>query len=496
MAQAKLKVAGSDITEPDIEQARKITKPFLERQKALYEAESAAREKSEAAKLDVEKEKLAAQGELMKAKAEFGKGAAEREQALYTKAEQDLASTPLPDFKPSEPDLRNYAQLGSLVMTMGIALGGAKGNALASISALSGALEGWNKGRKDVWEREIKKFQLEFNKIKTARDQIVKNLELGIKKLSAGNKAGLADIEAAKFISGSNSVIAKQIESGRLDAAYQTAAGITKMQTEADRIILGQAGKIARARQAKELAERQMASAERIAGLKAGGKSAGAAAGAIERMTQSMSQVSGAINSLASLPITTTGTVFGPSDFKSLFTIPLSALNNKVSDETAQMLRTRMVGVARGLASLETGGAATGLVGLTQKIEQGTDIPAGTPVRVALDKLAEMRRIVEDAARAALKSDKYSPSQKELIKENVQIVEHAIPFTQQDVLDSYLASQGKSLKVAKKDKNLSFTEYVNKYGLGKPKEPLTPVSAPPVEQGQSQGGWKIEEVGK
>ena len=227
---------------------------------------------SEAAKLDVEKEKLAAQGELMKAKAEFGKGAAEREQALYTKAEQDLASTPLPDFKPSEPDLRNYAQLGSLVMTMGIALGGAKGNALASISALSGALEGWNKGRKDVWEREIKKFQLEFNKIKTARDQIVKNLELGIKKLSAGNKAGLADIEAAKFISGSNSVIAKQIEAGRLDAAYQTAAGITKMQTEADRLILDQAGKIAQARQARELAARQMASAERIAGLKAAGK--------------------------------------------------------------------------------------------------------------------------------------------------------------------------------------------------------------------------------
>ena len=32
MAQAKLKVAGSDITEPDVEQAIKITKPFLQRQ--------------------------------------------------------------------------------------------------------------------------------------------------------------------------------------------------------------------------------------------------------------------------------------------------------------------------------------------------------------------------------------------------------------------------------------------------------------------------------
>lgn len=275
MAQAKLKVAGSDITEPDIEKARTITEPFLKGEKKLREEEFAAREASELAKLDVEKEKLAAQGELMKAKAEFGKGAAEREQALYTKAEQDLASTPLPDFKPSEPDLRNYAQLGSLVMTMGIALGGAKGNALASISALSGALEGWNKGRKDVWEREIKKFQLEFNKIKTARDQIVKNLELGIKKLSAGNKAGLADIEAAKFISGSNSVIAKQIEAGRLDAAYQTAAGITKMQTEANRLILDQAGKMAQVRQARELAARQMAHAERIAGLKAASKEKG-----------------------------------------------------------------------------------------------------------------------------------------------------------------------------------------------------------------------------
>jgi hypothetical protein len=219
------------------------------------------------------------------------------------------------------------------------------------------------------------------------------------------------------------------------------------------------------------------------------GRSAGAAAGTIERMTQAMTQVSGAINSVASLPITTTGTVFGPSEFKSLFTVPLSALNNKLSFETAQMLKTRMVGVSRGLSALETGGAATGLVGLTQKIEEGIDIRAGTPVRVALDKLAEMRRIVEDSARAALKSPKYSESQKELIRENVQIVEKAIPFTQQDVLDSYITSQGKSLNVPKKDKNISFTDFVNNYGIGNKKptnqpsiepSPKEPVSTAPI----------------
>jgi hypothetical protein len=202
-----------------------------------------------------------------------------------------------------------------------------------------------------------------------------------------------------------------------------------------------------------------------------GGGSAGTAAGQMQRLEQSMTQVSGAIRSLANLPVETTGTVFGPKNFNSLFTAPLSALNNQFSDITAQRMKVRLAGVSRNLASLETGGAATGLVGLADKIEQGIEIGPGTPVIVAFDKLAEMRRIVDDSARAALSNPKYTEAEKDLIRQNLKIVETAIPFTLDDVDKASRASKGKDTKVPKDAKNLSFTEFVNQYGLeGKKKE--------------------------
>jgi hypothetical protein len=420
---------------------------------------------------------------------------AEKQRELRTELQQEISGLekqmfPAPERKMTQEDATSYAQLASVVATLGLMLGGgAKGSAKVALSAMNGMMKGWQAGRKDLWERESKTFEAELRKMKAQNDDVNRRIERAMKLMPLKRDEALSELEAASYIS-SQGILPKSLNTGNYRAALSTLQSMNKEFGALQQLQFKHAQEERRHQETLALRRQQIAAAQ----AKAQAKTSGAAAGAIERMTQSMSQVSGAINSLASLPVTTTGTVFGPSDFKGLFTVPLSALNNKISEETAQMLRTRMVGVARGLASLETGGAATGLVGLTQKIEQGVDIPAGTPVRVALDKLAEMRRIVEDSARAALKSDKYSESQKALIKENVQIVEHAIPFTQQDVLDSYLASQGKALKVPKKDRNISFTDFVTTYGLGKPKEPLTPVSAPPVEQGQSQGGYTIEEV--
>jgi hypothetical protein len=396
------------------------------------------------------------------------------EKGLVEKAEKSIAANPLPEHTPTKEDLSTYAQMGSLMMTLGLMLGGPKGNAKAGLDAMTGMMNGWRQGRKDLWAQEAINFEKSFQKVKSEQDAIYKNLVEGRKLAATKAESAKEKYQAAAFMSGANSITAHRISVGDIDGAIKNVESSYKLRNDLQDKVYGMASSLAQNRMQKEFLAQQIAGAK----AKSQEKTSGAAAGAVERMTQAMSQVSGAVSSLAALPITTTGTVFGPSDFKGLFTVPLSALNNKVSDETAQMLRTRLVGVSRGLAALETGGAATGLVGLTQKIEQGIDIAAGTPVRVALDKLAEMRRIVEDSARAALKSNKYTDSQKELIKENVQIVEHAIPFTQQDVLDSYLSSQGKALRIPKKDKNMSFTDFVKTYGLGKPKEPLMPVSEP------------------
>jgi hypothetical protein len=191
------------------------------------------------------------------------------------------------------------------------------------------------------------------------------------------------------------------------------------------------------------------------------GQGAGKEEPSTKRIVQALTQTSDALKNVANLEITTTGPLFEQKQFNSLYTAPLSALNQKLSDETSQMLQTRMTGVARGLAALESGGAATGLVGLTESIEKGTFIKAGTSLNVALDKMGEMRRIVESSGKVMLNDPKVSSERKSLIQEELDIVKKAIPFTQEDL--------DKARKASKKNPELTFTEFTTqKFGGEKP----------------------------
>ena len=187
------------------------------------------------------------------------------------------------------------------------------------------------------------------------------------------------------------------------------------------------------------------------------GQSSGKESPQATRVIQAFTQTADALQNVANLPITT-GPLFQQKQFGSLYTAPLSALNQKLSDDTSQMLQTRMTGVARGLAALESGGAATGLVGLTDSIEKGVFIPAGASLGVTLDKLGEMRRIVESSGKAQLNDPRLSPERKALIQQELDIVRTAIPFTQSDV--------DKAMKASKKNPNVSFTEFATSKPVG------------------------------
>ena len=197
------------------------------------------------------------------------------------------------------------------------------------------------------------------------------------------------------------------------------------------------------------------------------------------RVIQAFTQTADALQNVANLPITT-GPLFQQKQFGSLYTAPLSALNQKLSDDTSQMLQTRMTGVARGLAALESGGAATGLVGLTDSIEKGVFIPAGASLGVALDKLGEMRRIVESSSKAQLNDPKLSPERKALIQQELDIVRTAIPFTQSDV--------EKAMKASKKNPNVSFTDFATTKPIGE-----GPLDTKGVKGGSAQSGGLSKE---
>jgi len=212
---------------------------------------------------------------------------------------------------------------------------------------------------------------------------------------------------------------------------------------------------------------------QRLEALLRNGQGGGKESPQASRVIQAFTQTSDALENLANLPITTTGPMFQQKQFNSLYTAPLSALNQKLSDETSQKLQTRMTGVARGLAALESGGAATGLVGLTDSIEKGVFIQAGSSLNVTLDKLGEMRRIVESSAKAQMSDPKIAPERKALIQQELDIVRKAIPFTQKDI--------DRAAKEAQDNPDMSFTEFTTKNPIGGEKPRGTGTKEDPIK---------------
>jgi hypothetical protein len=407
---------------------------------------------------------------------------ATQERQAAQKIEADLDATrkrfPYPEFHPTKDNIESLSTLFGLIGVIGAALGGSgKMSATASLNAMGGMMKGWQQGRSDLWKKEKEEFDKGMLKVKAVLEDAYKDADRAIKTLAYNRSEAeaLATQSAAKL----GGQVGKQILAKQgVERYFAFLDGVKKDLTEAEKRAFEQtkfAAEQAHRKKLEELREKEITAKAAAAGT----KGAGAAAGQIERMTNAMTQVSGAIKAISDLPVTTTSPVFGQKEFKGLFVAPLSVLNQNMSKETSQMMAGRMVGVARNLASLETGGAATGLAGLTDSIQAGISIPAGAKLHVALDRLAEMRRIVEDASRGALASSKYTPDQKQLIKENLLIVQNAIPFTLEDVAQATIASKGKSPKVAKEDRNLTFTQYIQKYGLAKPE---------PIESAIQSGG--------
>ena len=467
-------------------------------------------------------------------------------------------------FQVPQATMADYASMGGMLAIIGTMFGGAgKQPAAQSLAAMTGTLDGYQKGRKDLVDRSFKEFEANMKRLqalmkavdvelaaygedaKLGRESAAMRLEVASALVRGGSLEGLIRGKSADSILkarehaqtlGQNAAQHAdriRMDKARLDAeeARRAAAeAAAKQKDEMTPVYMSKDGplnkfgrpipnvptdatKFGTTSQAQKFvnekgeiiepdANGKFPPGQKVFKMgsppKEGGGGAGAAAGQIERISGAISQVRGAIENVAALPITTTSPLFGQKLLSnSLFLAPLSVLNQTMDDTTTQMMATRMVAVARNLATLETGGAATGLVGLADSIEKGVTIPKGAQLYVALDKLAEMRRIVDDAALTALASNKYTPEQKELIRYNRDRVHESIPFTQKEVTAAVKA--GLDQKLNAEQKKLTFTEFANvKFpqgsaapaGGGSAPSSNPPAAYPNAKKG-NDGGWYI-----
>lgn len=137
---------------------------------------------AEQMKLGTEKAQFLAQQQAKQATGELGIQQAFQQRAeqapLRGELEQKVQQEKDFFFRPSREDGMQMAALASLIAVVGTSLGkGGKGNAMAALSGLNGMMEGYQKGRDDIFRQEKTAFETNAKALSTQIGNIRKALE-------------------------------------------------------------------------------------------------------------------------------------------------------------------------------------------------------------------------------------------------------------------------------------------------------------------------------
>jgi len=129
---------------------------------------------------------------------------------------------PRPEFHPTKENLASLGALFSMVSTLGMIVGSSgKMGANNAMNAMTGMLKGWQTGRKDLYEKEVKEFDKEYKRITDLRNEIEKQLEKSIQLRGIDKEASYAAGQQAIALAGTNSVLGNMLNKGNVDGALK-----------------------------------------------------------------------------------------------------------------------------------------------------------------------------------------------------------------------------------------------------------------------------------
>ena len=378
-----------------------------EKREKMYRAQAGLTEKQQAA----ESRRLAEEGRLVR---EEG---AERER-LISGAEKELAEQ-RPVLEPRKDNMKDFAAIFSVLSALTFATGGkGRNSGQLAMAALNGALDGWNKGQKNVFDRNMREFEKKLVDYRQHADNIYRLMKQSIDAGGLKTEAGrLAAKEAALTDQG---VIAARLDAGDTKSAFENAEMMVKEAERLEQLYFRRAEA-----QGKFTQQQMMA----------------------QRAVNSLGGVASALESLKELPAgTTTGVLPNLTTKDGFLNYVRNNIGRKISSREAEMMNTIFTGVGRNLASIEASGAATGLAELAKQMQQGLYINAGVddPYKVAI-KLADIRRVAVENILPAIKSGAMPEQQAKAALELVKRIEKAIPFDTTEVVQAARGGRGRTI---------------------------------------------------
>ena len=142
---------------------------------------------------------------------------AEAQRGAMQQYEEKKEREPLPAFIPTKDNAQDLAGLFSLVGVIGMLAG--RSDAQLAMGAMNGMLEGYQKGRGDLYKKESIEFEKNFKSMLKKHEEFRKEMEDAIKLASTDKEAGLTAAKLAAVKAGS-AVINAQIDKGDLVGAF------------------------------------------------------------------------------------------------------------------------------------------------------------------------------------------------------------------------------------------------------------------------------------
>jgi len=408
----------------------------------LTQARTKAEKDVGMADINIEKEKqaqtvrdLEGQQVLAQKTAEDIRALPEREK-LKTKREEFTDMK----FVPTKDTAQDIAGLFSLVNVIGMAMGGGgKQSAQQAMYAMNGMLEGYQKGRGDLYKKEKESFDKNFKAMQEAVKTLEKDYEEAVKMYQYDKEA--ADIARKLALAKNGGSMFKAMEDrvgviGVLNAIKDTVSSVDKaaemqnrLQKAEDDRKLKEEQMLFRLQQKQQTTQKQTQEQARM-----------------QRAVNALGGVASALESIVALPEgATTGWLPNLQTKDGMVNAIRNQLGRKISSVDAELMNTYLSGIGRNLAAIESSGLATGLATLSQQLQSGVYINAGVddPYKVA-GKLADIKRIAIENILPSIEAGTLTPGQIKSAETLINRINTVIPYNTIDVAQAYKAANAPS----------------------------------------------------
>jgi len=252
-----------------------VSEPFLQRKAELQPQITAA--EGDIAKAKQAQAETLSSGRLA-AQQQFGK----EETAARGAYEGKLEAEPLPAFVPTKDTAQDIAGLFSVIGVMGMLIGGSgKMAGQRAMGAMNGMLEGYRKGRGDLYKQQRNEFDANFKTMLQKHQEFRKEMEDAVKLAATNKEAGVAAAELAATKAGSE-IGKAELRKGNLLGFYKTLSesetlyqNALKLEGKAREAEIAAAARKDEAAQRERRHREDMAQRERLAKLKTDKTAAG-----------------------------------------------------------------------------------------------------------------------------------------------------------------------------------------------------------------------------